>query len=88
MNIFILPLAIHIYEWYGFNMKSTTHREIAEWLGINGSTLSNILSGKRRPGRDLAVHLEKRSGLSFSEWMLGSGPVLRQKLNRIYKERP
>jgi len=69
-------------------MKSTKHRDIAEWLGINGATLSNILNGKRRPGRDLAVHLEKRSGLPFSEWMLGSGPVLRRKLNKIYGERP
>lgn len=42
--------------------------EVAELLEIHEAHLSQILSGKRRPGLDIAVRIEDRTGIPAGSW--------------------
>lgn len=69
-----------------FIMKTlkTNQYKVAEWLGVKAPTLSNILSGNRRPSRKEALRLAGVSGVSFEDWMLSDGKQLRQKVFIAY----
>lgn len=44
--------------------------ELAELLGIDDAYLSQLLSGKRRPGLPIAVRIEERTGIPAKSWLL------------------
>jgi transcriptional regulator with XRE-family HTH domain len=55
-------------------------REIAELLEIDDAYVSQLLSGKRRPGLELAVRIEARTGIPAESWLLtGIGRSKRAK---------
>lgn len=43
--------------------------EAAELIGIDQTQLSQILNGKRRPGLDNAVKIERATGLAVEAWV-------------------
>ena len=61
-------------------MKTIRQYKVAEWLGVKPATLANIFCGNRRPSRLEAKRLEAVSGVSFEDWMLSNGNILRQKV--------
>jgi transcriptional regulator with XRE-family HTH domain len=44
--------------------------EIAELLEIDDAHISQLLSGRRRPGLPLAVRIEDRTGIPAESWLL------------------
>lgn len=44
--------------------------ELAELLSLDEAYLSQILSGKRRPGLPIAVRIEDRTGIPAKSWLL------------------
>jgi transcriptional regulator with XRE-family HTH domain len=42
--------------------------ELADLLGLTDSYLSQILSGRRRPGLDIAVRIETLTGVPVESW--------------------
>ena len=62
------------------DMKTIRQYEIAEWLGVKPATLANIFCENRRPSRIEAKRLEAISGVSFEDWLLTNGSILRQKV--------
>ena len=44
--------------------------ELAELLGLADAHLSQILTGKRRPGLPIAVRIEQRTGIPAESWLL------------------
>lgn len=61
-------------------MKTVKQYQVADWLGLNPGTLANIFRENRRPSRTEAKRLESVSGVSFEDWMLSDGNILRQKV--------
>lgn len=55
-------------EW--LRQEGMVHRAFAERLGISKAMLSLMLSGKRRPGRELAVNIEAvtKGKVKVKEW--------------------
>lgn len=45
--------------------------EVAEKLGVTQAMVSYLLSGKNRPGLDLAVKIQKHYGVDPSVWVSG-----------------
>lgn len=43
--------------------------EAAEIIGIDKTQLSQILTGKRRPGLDNAVKIERATGIAVEAWV-------------------
>ena len=70
-----------------FNMKTINQYKVAEWLGMKAPTLSNIFSGNRRPSRVEARRLADISDISFEDWMLSDGQLLRKKVFIAYAMR-
>lgn len=44
--------------------------ELAELLELDEAYLSQILSGRRRPGLPIAVRIEDRTGIPAKSWLL------------------
>lgn len=44
--------------------------ELAELLELDEAHLSQLLSGKRRPGLPIAVRIEQRTGIPAESWLL------------------
>lgn len=44
--------------------------ELAELLDLHEAHLSQLLSGKRRPGLPIAVRIEERTGIPAESWLL------------------
>jgi transcriptional regulator with XRE-family HTH domain len=42
--------------------------ELADLLQMHNTTLSHVISGKRRPGLDIAVRIEALTGIPVSAW--------------------
>lgn len=42
--------------------------ELADLVGLHETTLSQILSGRRRPGLDIAVRIEAVTGVPVESW--------------------
>lgn len=42
--------------------------ELADLLLMHNTTLSHVMSGKRRPGLDIAVRIEALTGIPVSAW--------------------
>lgn len=42
--------------------------ELADLLAMHETTLSHVLSGKRRPGLDTALRIEAVTGIPVSSW--------------------
>jgi len=61
-------------------METIKQYEVASWLGLKPGTLANIFCENRRPSRLEAKRLETVSGVSFEDWMLSNGNILRQKV--------
>jgi transcriptional regulator with XRE-family HTH domain len=58
--------AMQLRDWIdrrGFNQV-----EGAKYLGISEPYMSMFLSGRRVPGRDLAVKLERLTGIPVASW--------------------
>lgn len=47
-----------------------THEWLAKQLGVNRSYVSLLRSGERRPGRDLAVRIERITGVPVESFVL------------------
>ena len=43
--------------------------ELADLIGMHDTTLSQVLSGKRRPGLDTALRIEAATGIPVESWM-------------------
>ena len=48
--------------------KGMVLREFAAELGISIQHLCNIEKGRKPPGRDLAVRIEREAGIAVCEW--------------------
>jgi transcriptional regulator with XRE-family HTH domain len=57
--------------------------EVADDLRITESYLSQVLSGRRRPGLDIAVRIETLTGIPVSAWAARRKPP---SANRIPKQ--
>lgn len=44
--------------------------ELADLLELDQAYLSQLLSGKRRPGLPIAFRIEERTGIPASSWLL------------------
>lgn len=44
--------------------------ELADLLDLDETHLSQILNGKRRPGLEIAVRIEERTGIPAESWLL------------------
>lgn len=44
--------------------------ELAELLGLDDAHVSQLLNGKRRPGLEIAVRIEERTGIPARAWLL------------------
>ena len=44
--------------------------ELAELLELDDAHVSQLLSGKRRPGLEIAVRIEERTGIPARSWLL------------------
>lgn len=42
--------------------------ELADLLGMHFTTLSQVLAGKRRPGLDTALRIERLTGVPVESW--------------------
>ncbi len=54
--------------------------QIAQKVGITPAFYSEIINGKKRPGRETAVRLEQITGVPFKTWMLGTPEEIRAEL--------
>ena len=45
-----------------------TQSEAGEQLGLHRSTLNKILNGKRRPGRENAILIQRVAGIPVEAW--------------------
>ena len=65
-------------------MNTSKQKQIAKWLGVAPSTLSNYFCDNRRVRRDMAVEFAKKTGLTFEEIMLSDGSQLKKKFFLAY----
>lgn len=72
----------NVFRWNIKESMETNIRQykVAEWLDVKPGTLANIFCENRRPSRLEAKRLEEISGVSFEDWMLSNGQLLRQKV--------
>lgn len=42
--------------------------ELARLIGVTDSYLSQLLSGRRKPGRDIAIRIEAQTGIPVQSW--------------------
>lgn len=57
--------------------KKTTQKEIANMANIGPDFLSHIIRGRRRCPRDVAVRLEKVTGIDRTTWVWGTSLEIR-----------
>lgn len=68
------------------NIQHGNKKEVAKWLGTSPSHLCNILTGRRKPGRSLAVTMQNLVGIKVSTWEDADGGKLADSLaSKIYK---
>lgn len=73
--------AARLERW--FNAEGWTQETAAEALGCHQTTLSKLLTRKRRPGLDLANRIEELSGdwtegpITTTEWTADAATVTR-----------
>ena len=64
-------------------MKKNIQKKIGEEVGIAQSTLSNILTGRKRPSWNVAKRLAGVTGSTPDIWMEGDTEILRQIIRNV-----
>jgi hypothetical protein len=54
-------------------------KDAAAFLAISEGLLSMLLSGTRRPGRDLSVRIQEATGIPVSAWVVKSKSQTRKR---------
>jgi len=62
--------------------RKISQKDVAALLGLPGPSLSEMLAGKRRPSRNMALELEKKSGVGRFVWLYGNPSELREEIER------
>lgn len=68
-------------------MKETLTKDVAKWLGVADTTLSNYFCNNRKVSRDYAVKISEITGISFEDIMLSDGQKLKKKIFLSYSLR-
>jgi len=64
--------------------RTIAQRELAKVLGVNRSNLSELLSGKKRFGKNNSARLEKITGIELRTWLFGKPEEIRCELEKVY----
>ena len=72
-------------EW--IERRYPTQREAARKIGIDPTQLSQVLTGKRRPGLDNAVRIWRETGISVVAWVPSVTDELEPRIARSAKKR-
>lgn len=68
-------------------MKKLIQTEIGKRCGIHQATISNILTGRRRPSWSTAKKIAEATGSDPVDWMESPPETLRQIIQRINEQR-
>lgn len=60
------PGADAIWDW--MERRGLNQRQASEIVEIDHTYLNHIVSGRRLPGRDLAVRIERKTGIPVEIW--------------------
>lgn len=61
-------------------------KKVADWLGISPQHFSNIATGRRKPGRSLAVMMQTLAGTKVAKWEDSEGgESVDVLIHKIYK---
>jgi transcriptional regulator with XRE-family HTH domain len=67
-------------------MKRGTQKQIAEMVGISGSFVSQILSGKRRPSWPMAKAIANATNTTPELWLDGEPGSIREAIGAFRDE--
>lgn len=59
------PLALLQQE---IDRRGWTQNELARRIGITSGHISHLMTGRRRPGLDLALRIERELGIKIQLW--------------------
>ena len=65
-------------------MKKITQKTVADRLRISSGLFSMYLAGKRRPGPETAMRLERATGINARVWLYGSASEIISDLERFF----
>ena len=61
-------------------------RESAEYLGFDETFVSQLVNGRRSPGLDNAIIIERKTGIPVEAWMSGDADKTVQPVGANLKE--
>ena len=64
--------------------KKIRQKEVAEWLVLKESFLSDIFNGKKRPSPVNAKRMEMFTGISLDDWLFLPVDELKKKIYAVY----
>lgn len=65
------PGRLELKDW--MNRRNFAQHELAEYLGMDETTVSKLLKGTRNPGLENAVAIERKTGIPVEAWMPTGG---------------
>lgn len=63
------PRGHRLLEQWLHDQKFETQLEAAQFIGLDAGLFNKILHRKRRPGRDTAVKIQRKTGILVDAWV-------------------